>query len=443
MKDAINVVNLTDTGFGSQQVNEFSMNLMAGFHARAEFSAVTKIEIASEKLKEEMAGKPLGIAALDGAILFNGIIQDIGFCEESGYGILTGSLRSGSTLLDTEIKSRSFQDISMTYKDVIEKVLKDTYHAGAVFASGKYDEPIEKPIIQYEETDWQFINRLASRCESFIMPDITQPKPWIYFGMKQNGKEVKFDEREYSQKAAEKYYYMGAEEGGWRKGDYYHVDVESTQNYEIGDTATFKEKSLKICEKSAIYLQNEVIYTYVLAKESYNQAKRYDNRKIAGMTLLGTVLETAGETLKIHLDIDKEQEVGTAYPYHWVPPSGNLMYLMPKCGTRVSLYCPDSDEQKAVAINCVRTNGGSCGTCEAMGNFENRCLTTEHGKQVYFHPGTMGFIGGSGMLSQTDETGTVAQSSLKMKIIAAQKIEINAPDVTLSALLQLNMKRGG
>lgn len=212
-------------------------------------------------------------------------------------------------------------------------------------------------------------------------------------------------------------------------------------DYQIGDTTSFKEKSLIICEKSARYIHNEVIFTYKLAKENYNETKRYDNQRFSGMTILGTVLESTGETLKIHLDIDKEQNPGKAYLYDWIPPSGNLMYLMPKIGTRVSLYFPDS-EQNARAINCVRNNGGADGTCQMMGSYENRCLTTEHGKQMYFYPGAMGFIGGSGMLSQTDETGTVVQSRLKMKIKATQQIEVNAPDVTLNANLQLGLAKG-
>lgn len=442
MNESINIVNLANPIFGNQLVQSFSMNIMAGCHANAQFTIQIEKSFALEKLKEEIAESPTGIVAADGTVLFNGILQNISFREQSGFAILNGKLLSGSSLLDAEIKSRSFQDVSMTYQNVIEKVLKDTSEAGAVFAAGEYEKVIEKPIIQYRETDWQFINRLASRCKSCIIPDITQPKPWIYFGVKKSSKNTDFGEEEYNQTASRHYYYMGADVAGWRKGDYYHVDVESTQNYEIGDATTFKEKALKICGKSANYLRNEVIFTYRLAKESYNQAKRYDNQKISGMTLLGTVLETAEETLKIHLDIDKEQDPGTAYPYHWVPPSGNLMYLMPKCGTRVSLYCPDSDEQNARAINCVRTNGGADGICKAMESFENRCLTTEHGKQMYFHPGSMGFVGGSGMLSQTDGIGTMLRSGRPISIQAKEQIKINAPEVKLKAKQELTAIQG-
>lgn len=405
-----NVLKLTDESYCVQLLKGFSMNVSAGAHAYATFHGITK--------------------------------KDIALREQGDFAVLSGKIISGSVLLDTEIKSWSFQDVSMTYKNIIEQVLKDTHHAGAVFAAGTYDESINKPIIQYRETDWQFINRLASRCLSCIIPDITQSKPWIYFGVKKGGQAVTFNETESTQTANEKFYCMGADDAGWNKGDYYHTDVESVEDYKIGDTATIHEKALVICEKSATYKRNEVIFSYRLAKESYNQAKRYDNQKISGMTLLGTVLETAEETLKIHLDIDREQDPGTAYPYHWVPPSGSLMYLMPTVGTRVSLYCPDSDEQNARAINCVRTNGGADGLCEAMGNFENRCLTTEHGKQMYFHPGTMGFIGGSGMLSQTDEMGTMLRSGLPISIKAKEQIKINAPKVTLKAKQELTAIQG-
>lgn len=442
MNEAITIINLTDSNFGSELIESFSMQIKAGRHAEAYFTAIIKKEIVLEQLKKEIVEVPLGIMAADGTILFNGILQNLAFSEQSGYAVLEGSLFSGTILLDTEVKSRSFQDITMTYQDIIEKVLEDTPDAGAVFASGTFGQPIGKPIIQYKETDWEFIGRMASRCESCIIPDVSQPKPWFYFGVKQSGHEVNFYETECSQTASQKFYYMGGQAENWRKGDYYCADVDSTQNYEIGDKSTFKEKPLTICEKAASYLQNEVIFTYKLAKESYNQEKRYENHKFSGMTLLGVVIETAGETLKIHLDIDKEQDVGKAYPYDWVPPSGNLMYLMPQIGTRVSLYLPDGDEQNAKAINCVRTNGGAEGICQTMGNFENRCLTTEHGKQMYFHPGTMGFIGGSGMMSQTDGIGTVLKSSLKMKIIAKEEIKIIAPDVILNAALELSIKQG-
>lgn len=444
MDDAISVLCLTDPSFGIQYLQGFGMFVSPNRHAEAMFHGRVKKEIAFEKIKESLAGMKLGVSApgTNEVKIFNGILQDVTVQEESEYAVINGRILSGTTLLDSKKKSRSFQDVSMTYEDIIDQVLKDTPEAAAIFAAGEYDKPIEKPIIQYKETDWNFICRMASRCKSCIIPDISESKPWFYFGIKQQAETVSFDEIEYAQMVGDQYYVMGGADEERERGDYYRSEVTSTQNYEIGDTTTFKNKSLKICKKREGYSRQELIFHYTLAKEAFNETKRYDNEKISGMTLIGTVLETAGETLKIHLDIDETQDPGKAYPYHWVPPSGNLMYLMPKIGTRVSLYFPDSDEQNAKAVNCVRTNGGQDGTCEPMGDFNERCLTTEHGKQVYFHPGAMGYVGGSGQFSQTDESGTVMQSTEKLKIIATENIEIDAPAVVIGAALEIKMSKG-
>ena len=137
-----------------------------------------------------------------------------------------------------------------------------------------------------------------------------------------------------------------------------YYKVRCYGNLQIGDKTQFKRKNLVICEKKC-YLEKEIwTFEYTLARPSYLAMLRQYNEKICGMSILGTVLETAGETLKIHLDIDPAQDPAKAYPYDWIPGTGNLMYLIPKVGTRVSLYFYGSDERSARAIGCIRTNGG-------------------------------------------------------------------------------------
>ena len=94
------------------------------------------------------------------------------------------------------------------------------------------------------------------------------------------------------------------------------------------------------------------------------------------MSLLGTVLSTAGETVKVHFDIDKGQDEAKAYPYEWAPLTGNLMYLMPEVGTRVSVYFGSADERSAKAVACVRTNGGEQAAQHGMADHNKRSLST-------------------------------------------------------------------
>ena len=57
-----------------------------------------------------------------------------------------------SCKLDEQIKSRSFQNINMTYKDVINEIMKGYEKYDYTFEAT--DKKIEKSIFQYKETDW-------------------------------------------------------------------------------------------------------------------------------------------------------------------------------------------------------------------------------------------------------------------------------------------------
>ena len=197
-----------------------------------------------------------------------------------------------------------------------------------------------------------------------------------------------------------------------------------------------------ICQKTAEMVNGELKFTYILAKKAFIYNRKYYNEKIIGQCLQGTVLKVENETIKIHLDIDKEQEEKTAYFYDWVPSTGNLFYCMPKVGTKVSLYICNRDEQSAKAINCVRTNGENCSELQ---NYNNRYFTSEHNKRIYLLPDEMGIQGAAGspslqMLLQ-DDSGIMLQSNKEFTISASQAIGITGENVTLSAPKQVTLSK--
>ena len=178
------------------------------------------------------------------------------------------------------------------------------------------------------------------------------------------------------------------------------------------------------------------------------------NALITGMSVLGTVLEAEREKIKIHLDIDPEQDIGTAFWYKWVPQTGNLMYLMPRVGTRASLYFSNEDETSAVAVNSVRTNGASCtyengfedSSCADIQthDYEYRYLTTEHDKRYFYNPTAMGLVGTSGtatplFMTIDDDDGIVFSSHGSVNIIACENISIEAPVFAIHCRTELLM----
>lgn len=159
-----------------------------------------------------------------------------------------------------------------------------------------------------------------------------------------------------------------------------------------------------------------------------------------GMSILGKVLSTGGETVKLHLDIDKIQDEKTAYPYVYAPDTGSVMYCMPKVGTTVSLYFSNEDEASARAVNCIRENGS---TCSAMSNPNNRALNTEHGKQMFLNTDSMGFdIEDKGhAIHMEDEIGIDLSSGKKVSIVAGAGLKLKGNKVSLETTQQISMVR--
>ena len=138
------------------------------------------------------------------------------------------------------------------------------------------------------------------------------------------------------------------------------------------------------------------------------------------MTLLGEVAKNDGEDVYLKLDIDGGG--GGEYGYPWRPETGNLMYCMPQVGTRVSLYFPSEDEQAAMAVNCIRTNGGSCA---GMSDPTKRSFVTEHGKEMQLYPEEMKLSGGGGKVHLEDAS--------KLEIVSEKGLQIVGQSVVMEA----------
>lgn len=455
MESIITYENLRiKNGFGLYKVLDLSMRIEANVHASAEFTGIVPKETAFSEIKKLLESHRVSIVNLDEnekeeiPILFKGLTEDVTIDEENGYYTVHGRIISGTQLLDRETKNRSFQDRHMTYQDVISEVLKDTAGAAVIFNMEQNPE-IGRPLIQYRETDWAFILRLAGHLGVGIVPEVTLGEAMFWFGMRKSTERIQFTAEEsmfYKETIELTYDEMDGKEDALRRADCFCIEIDSTQRYKIGDHTTFTEKYLSICARFAKLIRGELIFTYHLAKPGYIIKKYAENAKITGMTLAGKVLKTWGEVVKIHLDIDERQALKTAYPYRWVTATGSLFYCMPKVGTRVELYFPDSDERNAYAIHCARTNNAL--RCAEIGDYNKRYMTTEHQKRLYMFPEAMGLVGTSDnetplQILQSDAIGMLFQSHQDIIILATKEIKIQAETARLDASKEIIVTQGG
>ena len=391
-------------------------------------------ENALEQLQGAVAGREQVIMVRDetGAEqpLFAGVIRSAGLITYGGYNRFRIELQSGTIQMDQVKRSRSFQDVAQTYSQVAQRVASG-YEDGAVIPTVGLDKPLEAPVIQYRETDWEFLKRLASWCGGVVVPETHYAYPRIWFGFPDRAFTCTFPEDCYTSGISQRYYELGGPAAGNRRADFFYYDVPSSQMCDLGWYTVFRGQEFLICEKWAKLERGELLFTYRLGKPGLGYGRKEYNDKISGMTILGEVLSTKRETVCLKLDIDEGWAPGGPYPYTWRPETGNMMYCMPQVGTRVSLYFPSCDEQAAIAVNCVRTNGSSCAR---MSDPSRRSFVTEHGKEMNLYPREMSFLGGAnGTVKLEDETGITFSTDKKIRIIANQSILVNGQTLAVSA----------
>lgn len=355
--------------------------------------------------------------------LFYGIIHNAEISQESQFTHIIIQAISGTWLMDQDCKQRSFQNTSMSYATLVDKVCcaYSDYHA--MVESGA-DEAIGIPLIQYEETDWAFLQRVASRQNAVLVPDVYVSSPSFHFGFPQQNKALIIEKSQYTTGISPKW----ATQSKHQKLDYLYYKIEEKVNYPIGKQVQLNGHILWIIEKEIRLEQGACIYYYTLGGPAFFYQEVQYNQHITGLSILGTVLESAGETVKLHLDIDDEQDISTAYPYWWTPPTGNLMYCIPEVGTRVSLYFGCQDESCAKAVNCVRTNASSY---EGFSDPAKRSLSTVKGGAFDIYPTCTCLHNTSNLLSLDDNGGIIISSQLPISMIA--------PKISIAAKTQLSI----
>lgn len=368
-------------------------------------------------------------------ILFDGIIQETHIFFENGVNQIILTAATHDIKLDAEKKCRSFQDVSATYLKIIQDTVSE--HNGII----KCEKPsvkTGKPVLQYEETDWEFCRRMAGCMGLGIFSSAAGVNPELVMGLPE-GKKVCFPMDKYICCADEDYYREWKGDGVSRQELLYYR-TESLENHDIGDSAVHHNRKLYIFRKKAELRKSVLVFSYSLGGiYRFMKRKRY-NKSIAGLTLTGTVERTEGESVYLRLDIDGN--AGKAlYPYPWRPVQGNIMYCMPQNGTRACLYFPDRDEGNAVAVNSMHTYGSGTAFSDPQG----REFSTEHGKQMQVHADGIRFSGGrrgrEQFFSIDEESCRIKGGIGKLAITGKGSVSFSAPSVSITTPLEINQYR--
>ncbi|NRT72215.1 hypothetical protein [Clostridium beijerinckii] len=369
--------------------------------------------------------------------LFDGIVNDIKTSNVNNIYYLEIEALTSSIELDIEEKSRSFQNLDMTYDELIENILNDYsgYNFSQYIGQG---EKIGRPLFQYMETDWNFLKRLASELSSELYSDIINSNDLFYFGRPDNASYELEDTKYYK---AHKNLHRFREAGGYDTGydtDYFYYELETREKYNIGDEIYFKNKQLYVNQYSAYAIKDEVIYKYRLCRKNGVWQTKLYNSLLSGASLEGKVIDRQGEQVKLQLKIDNNQNNEEASWFRFAPPTGNMMYCMPVIGTDARLYFPNESSEAPIVTGCLRTNGGSC---QKTSDTTKRYLGTEHGSEIEMVPDAINIKGGSSSplsIKFEDSIGVTLTSPKKLMMSASEEIIMKTPkSVKINAQSQI------
>lgn len=321
-------------------------------------------------IRQDMEQEPIVIRPLNDQgqslrRLFHGIVTCMSVHCVRGVYTFELEAASHSYQMDIKRKRRSYQDIHRIYDDLVTALVRKYKYGDAIDTVSNYAK-LETFVLQYDETDWAFLKRLASRFGSVLVPEVTAASPKVFFGMPE-GKQHKV-ERDVFYRVRKTFHELDAEKPGERAGSYVTYMIESLQFYALGDLITLpigQGKELVVVRAVTTLTDGLLRTRYDLQAEQDIRYARYENDQATGISLTGTVLKVQQDFVQLQLDIDPKQDPAKAcwFPVatRYVAEEHSGWYDMPEIGEQVELYLPTHREQDAYVTDSLRqqrhTNG--------------------------------------------------------------------------------------
>ena len=288
--------------------------------------------------------------------IYCGILEDMRIQHENGLCLMEIRIAPYTYLMDLKPERRSFQNPSMTYQDVLDCIAAQ-YAGGNILMNVGSGTAIGEPIVQYQETDWEFIKRVASHFHAVVVPSYVTSGAKVYFGLVEWTGAAKITPSSYHiRKQINEYLYKEQNQvQGIMEDDSLVYVVEDQELHEIGEMVELNGRVLYV-EKSEGRLDGHQLWnTYYLKSKAGFKVPRQYNEKIIGASLDGVVTDVRADVVRVSLRTDARKETGKWFSFSTVysSPDGSGWYCMPEPGDEIRLYFPTEQEKHGYVISAV------------------------------------------------------------------------------------------
>ena len=413
---------------GVQQVNE---------HGELVFSGLMRGEKESEYISWALKKNPLvsvNVCSDSGEekILFQGVLVDFEIQAQNDVRYLTGVLRTNTYLLDLIPHKRSFQADRLQYQNLLTTVNNGYTDYIFIMAKGAGSN-IPGLVMQYDETDWAFIKRMASRFHTVVIPDSQRDHIAYTFGLPEDGVHYAVETNIFSI-AKNAGQIIESEDQRMPRADTFFYVLNSREIYRLGDCVTLNGVPLRVYSIKTKMEGSELYHTYYLTSESGFETEEVFNENLIGLSLDAQVTSVERDTVQVLIGCDENQAgCGTrVFPYATVysTPDGTGWYCMPEIGDAVRLYFPCEKDADAYVASSVHLQS-SAGDERINPDFKS--IMNKQKKEILFTPGSLLLTNNAGMSIELSDAEGIKIISDKAIVVQSQEaVDISSATSSLS-----------
>ncbi|WP_097002189.1 contractile injection system protein, VgrG/Pvc8 family [Lacrimispora amygdalina] len=365
--------------------------------------------------------------------LFSGIPVGITIRQDRSVYEAEIIMKSVSFLMDVKKKNKSFQNKDKPFSRLFETLLNE--YGGDVLDLASHGKSQVSVLVQYGETDWEFLKRAASRTGAQVYPDVRFDIPKIFVGVPSGETAAETGKNHVITKNEGKYLILDSNFSGWTEQDVISWEFESTTHYGIGDRISYEGFSFIIEEKTIEMKDGFLKCRYVLKNKNGMKEHVINHTGLKGTAIEGTVLAVKRDKIKIHLSIDKSQSLSEAAWFPFLTPyaaeGSTGWHSMPEEGEKVLLCFPTEKEEDAYAGMVLRTDGDKNSKTRKS---NVKYFSTEQGNELAFKPESISIsTRGNALRMKLDESSGIRIKSCLDIHLNAEKISGSFGDIELQS----------
>lgn len=362
-------------------------------------------------------------------IFFQGVVTNINAKLKGALYYLEITANSWTLELDREKKTRSFSKPNLKYAELFKQI-ESEYPKAVISDVITESTQLGGLVLQYQETDWQFLKRIAASFGTGLAVNFISEKPNLSVGISKDAAvtEITLNELNVLKGVAKHAYDYDYTYDDDTKLHYklitqkylnigYPVKIiDPQQTPQFSQTVQNQQSQQQEQPGLVLYVFRSVgtmkrggdlIWEHTLIPEEGLTKKWYPNRKIAGISLEGVVLDRINDKALVRLEIDMEHGGAAKDQYNPIRPYSEETYLrefwyypcatpytaegntgwycMPEIGDSVMIYFPTEFPTEAFISQSIRKQSKD-GTYLKVKQPNIKIFRTKFGKEIRFDP---------------------------------------------------------